>query len=239
MCLPQDCLANEWSISTGKGFEHQPSVSVQRDESKELPAFLLRRLESTRERIRDDRARPALAGSVLVAGATGVRMHMVNGCYEPTSELCSGLPVYRNKDAPGFWLECCLLGSVYKYYVKQTEYRGEKCLTSYAYGACSANAHEVCLPQDCIPGKWQVSTGSGFTLQPTLTIQCVYSGVLPNDLTNILQDKREQIAAHLARPPIAGSVIIEGASGARDYMVSAGNMELNFHILCLPGIWPK
>jgi hypothetical protein len=161
VCLPQDCVANDWSISTGNGFVHQPEVVVKRDVSREIPPFLLKRLNTCQSSIQEMLSRPAKSGAVVITGATGAREHMVNGTYEPTNELCTGMPVYKNKDTEDFWLECCMTGSTYKWYIKQTEYRGPKCLTSYGYVPCSTKTSEVGLPQDSVPGEWNVSTGQG------------------------------------------------------------------------------
>jgi hypothetical protein len=138
------------------------------------------------------------------------------GTYEPTAELCNELPVYRNKDSPDFWLECCQLGTQWKWYVKATEYRGDNSLSSYGYVNCTANPHEVTLPQDALDGQWSISTGAGFELQPAVT--CI---TLPEPkLGALLAAKREQIAEELQRPPILGSFRIRGATGPRAYLVN-------------------
>ena len=69
--------------------------------------------------------RPARAGSIIVSGATVDRSKYVNGVFEPTDEVCNGMPVYQKKGEPDTWLEMvkCKSGG-WRWYVKPTKERG-------------------------------------------------------------------------------------------------------------------
>ena len=42
---------------------------------------------------------------VEIRGATGLHASEINGKYEPTDEICDGMPVYRKQGDPDVWLE--------------------------------------------------------------------------------------------------------------------------------------
>jgi hypothetical protein len=109
---------------------------------------------------------------------------MINGTFEPTTEeRINGELVYRNKDAPDYWLELTLYNGTLKWYLKSTQYRGAANSTSYAY--CDVIRHQANgnnnghNNQDdnglsnCLPGSWRVSTGNGFEEQAYVTISRV------------------------------------------------------------------
>jgi hypothetical protein len=216
---PQDVVGT-WEVSTGKGFKVQDTCKCALASSGAMPAAMNSKLAAKQKEINDALNRPPIAGSVVIAGATGPRQNMVNGTYEPTDERCSGVPVYHNKDSDDYWLELCQNAGVWKWYVKATEYRGETNLTAYGYCACDADSapHKICLPTD-IKGKWFVSTGNGFKEQP-VSSTIGSTGGATKAHTGLLETKRKAIKALLDRPPKSGSMRLTGASGPRKDFVN-------------------
>ena len=90
---------------------------------------------------------PPRAGSVSIENIAGQHANMVNGIYEPTSELSGGLPAYQKKGDADMWLE------FYKmhWYLRSASNRGTS--TSCA----SIEVDRPCLPQDCPAGLWRVN----------------------------------------------------------------------------------
>ena len=97
---------------------------------------------------------------MCVEHATGPHADIINGIYEPTDEVRSGLLVYQKKGNNDMWLEYVQS----KWNVVSTSYRGTT--TSYAY----ITANTACLPFECTRGKWNVwMGGSGKELDSSVT----------------------------------------------------------------------
>ena len=124
-------------------------------------------------------SRPPLAGSLLVANASGPHAHKVNGVFEPTTEMCDGLPVFQNKGNGDLWLQFFRL----EWSVVSTDYRG----TSKSYAFISTGAAGMCLPQDCPRGEWQVwMGGEGKQRDPAVTVTVLSD--LPNNTLALVEE---------------------------------------------------
>ena len=84
----------------------------------------------------------------------------MNGVYEPTLELCCGLPAFQKKSDKDLWLE--YFNS--KWRILGTAGRGTN--SGWAF----ISAERPCLPQDCNMGEWQVAVGSKHKSFPAVTI---------------------------------------------------------------------
>lgn len=160
--LPQDAMNGEWSVSTGNGFVVQPAV---RCSTVPIPA-LAQILAAKRAAIAAMRAVPPVPGSFTISGASGARAFMVNGVYEPTTDRCNGEIVYRNKDAPDYYLEYVNFNGSRKWYVKSSQYRGPDNSTSYAYCDMTRSGTGLIAIR---PRSWRVSTGNGFEAQESVS----------------------------------------------------------------------
>ena len=99
-------------------------------------------------------------GSVVIANATGPNAFTVNGVYEPTLEVCCGLPAFQKKSDKDLWLE--YFNS--KWRILGTAGRGTN--SGWAF----ISAERPCLPQDCNMGEWQVAVGSKHESFPAVTL---------------------------------------------------------------------
>ena len=100
-----------------------------------------------------------------IEGVTGANAGNVNGIFEPTDEMCDGLPVYRKKGNADIWLE--FNTSVMDWFVRPTSSRGTS--KGWAY----VKLESLCLPQDISTGRWHVWTGERFELQAAASIACL------------------------------------------------------------------
>ena len=90
----------------------------------------------------------------------------MNGVYEPTLELCGGLPVFQKKGHHSdVWLE--YLDS--DWWVRKTADRGTT--AGFAYIA----TERPCLPHDCDEGAWNVGTGGNGMVPGPLVTVCLLS----------------------------------------------------------------
>ena len=107
-------------------------------------------------------SRAPCTGSVAIDNATGCHAKDVNGVYEPTLELCGGLPVYQKKGNGDMWLEY----HESNWRIRQINYRG------MAYGENAyISAERACLPQDCYAGAWFVEMiNNVFESAPLVTV---------------------------------------------------------------------
>jgi hypothetical protein len=101
----------------------------------------------------------ALAVSVRVQGITGPKETLINGVYDPTSESCSGWPVYQKRGDPDTWLEW-LCG---KWIVKATADKGQ----AKGYGKVASDPASA---PECVFGGWQVHNGSAWKNQPGVAV---------------------------------------------------------------------
>ena len=109
--------------------------------------------------------RSSKPASVFIEGSKLDNEKYITGVYEPTDEVCCGLPVYK-KIGDDVWLEASkpYLNS-WRWYVKPGAERGETSTVCYGYGV----SHDVVLPHDCDEGKWEVNDDLGFVQEPELT----------------------------------------------------------------------
>jgi hypothetical protein len=223
-CLPHCSVAGVWNVSTGNGFVVQSTVTCTLSEDLACPTSLYDKVIAKICDINRELTREPIAGAVVITGATGPRGHLVNGVFEPVlGKSCNDMPVYRNKDAPDYWMECCQMGAEWKWYVKLTEHLGENNTTCYGYSQCAAFNRQVALPQDMPLGNWSVSTGNGFNAMPATTLTLYHSLAstpIPTWLTTMCDEKNAKMAMDFSRKPLDGSFIIAGASGPRASMVS-------------------
>ncbi len=115
----------------------------------------------------DEAARQVIGTkAVRLAGATGERATYVNGVYEPTSEVSSGVTVYRKVGDAGRWLE--YLAGARQWQVKPTVWKGKN-------GGCYAYYHipAKCLPEECPVGQWKVVVDGTLVSQASITVSNV------------------------------------------------------------------
>ena len=110
--LPHECDKMGWYCYDNKNFVVEEGVTCTLVIPGSLPANIIAmaqegRSRSVVERERKDieNSRPPIAGSVIIQGATVDRAKYMNGVFEPTSEKCNGMTVYRKKGEPNVWLE--------------------------------------------------------------------------------------------------------------------------------------
>ena len=99
-------------------------------------------------------------GSLVIDNVTGSNALSVNGVYEPTPELCDGLPVFQKKGNGDIWLE--YFNS--KWRIRVTTNRRTTSQTA------SVIANRPCLPQDCNIREWQVAEGDIFVSDPRIAV---------------------------------------------------------------------
>lgn len=69
--------------------------------------------------------RDSKPASVVIKGSIEDRSKYVNGVFEPTDEVCNGLPVYQKMGDPDTWLEMVKTNAgTWRWYVKPTKERG-------------------------------------------------------------------------------------------------------------------
>ena len=111
--LPHDCTKTRWHCYDSASFVVEEGITCElvapqcplpaRMQSLAAAAHGLN--AAAKEKKAMESGRPPLAGSLVIQGATADRAKFLNGIFEPTSELCNGMPVYRKKGEPGIWLE--------------------------------------------------------------------------------------------------------------------------------------
>ena len=99
---------------------------------------------------------------VRIEGATGVHAGSINGFYEPIEEMVGHASVYRKVGDADTWIE--YIESSGKWYVKPTVDRGK------ARGYARAIISPPKPLEECPLSCWQVSDGSNWENQSTLTI---------------------------------------------------------------------
>ena len=104
-------------------------------------------------------------GSVAIDNATGYSSFDINGVYEPTLELCGGLPVYQKKGEVDIWLQ--YFKSTWR--ICHSSWRDTSRVASgYAYNTSS---RRFCLPHDCDKGAWFVAMDFDvFETAPLITV---------------------------------------------------------------------
>ena len=85
--------------------------------------------------------------SVRMEGAMGPNVYLVNGVYEPTSELSEDVPVFAKVGEPNVYLE--YNADINSWTVQSTDYNG----IAEVYAVCSVPAK--CLPQHCPISQWR------------------------------------------------------------------------------------
>jgi hypothetical protein len=122
----------------------------------------------------------------------------VNGVYEPTSEVSSGVTVYRKVGDADRWLE--YHAGAGQWQVKCTARKGEDVSAAY----CIVPAK--CLPEECPVGQWQVQDGATWVSQASVTVSIVSQAEL--------EAHKAAIAAEAARQVVGTtSVRLAGATG--------------------------
>ena len=114
-------------------------------------------------------------GSICISNVTGPHAIKVNGVYELTDEVCSGLPVFQKKTESDIWVEY----SESRWRVLSTPYRGTtSCYVNFASG-------RPCLPQDCV-GEWRVDMSNGFEFVSAVTVTLL--SALPSHLQTAIEE---------------------------------------------------
>ncbi len=108
--------------------------------------------------------------------------------YEPTNEICNGLPAYRKKGDAEIWMECIPDASEFKWYIKPVANRGPSNITSFAY--CAVASEAPGLPQDCIRGGWKVGAVSEFEVQVAVQAVLTTEDALPDYIVSVLESAR-------------------------------------------------
>ncbi len=87
-------------------------------------------------------------------GATGSNATSINGTFEPTDEVCDGLPAYQKQGNDSVWLE--FNKSLSYWFVRSTANRG----TNIGWAYCVVSV--PCLPHECPASTWKVYNGKEF-----------------------------------------------------------------------------
>lgn len=105
----------------------------------------------------------------------------LHGVFEPTDDICNGMPVYQKMGDPDTWMEMVKTpAGKWRWYVKPTHERGPCNSVCFAYGT----SDEVVLPQDCDAGSWNVHDGNTFVPQPEVSCDLT----APNSVSEFIQE---------------------------------------------------
>ena len=145
------------------------------------------------------------------------RSKYVNGIFEPTDEVCNGMPVYRRKGDLDTWLEMVKTSSGnWRWYIKPTSEKGPNSSVCFGYGVSTT----VVFPQDCEAERWFCYDDVQFVNETTITcVLCDSSIDIPRFMLN-LRDKSIEAAQkdleflenEKRREPRKGAILIEGAT---------------------------
>ena len=142
--------------------------------------------------------RPPKPGSIIIEGATvnRNRSKFVNGTFEPTDEICNGMPVYSKKGDPETWLEMVEYKSGgWRWYVKPTIERGPCSTICFGYG----HSNGIVLPHDCTAAQWSVYDGKEFVIESQITCKLhPEAPLLPNKYVDMLAKRLELHKSELA-----------------------------------------
>jgi hypothetical protein len=175
-CLPEKCPVGQWQVQDdGSGtFVPQASVTVSvvsQGELEALKASAAAAAEAARQMIG--------AKFVILTRATGDNAAIVNGVYEPTSEVSSGkVTVYSKVGDAGRWLEY-YAGSK-QWQVKDTDDKGKN---KGRYASCAVPAK--CLPEACPVGQWKVCVDGTHVAQASIAVLAAS----PNFLERLLKGR--------------------------------------------------
>jgi hypothetical protein len=104
--FPHECDASGWHCYDGTAFSKETDiVATLANPLVPLPPAVVEMKASKNTALEEDRTRDSKPGSIIVKGATADRAKFLNGVFEPTDEVCNGMPVYQKKGDPGTWLE--------------------------------------------------------------------------------------------------------------------------------------
>jgi hypothetical protein len=125
--------------------------------------------------------------SVVIKGSRVDRSKYVNGIFQPTDEVCNGMPVYQKMGDPETWLEMVKTNAgTWRWYVKPTKERGAEKSTCFGYGM----SNDVVLPQDCDGGMWHVHDSSAFVLEPDVTCDLIAPDSVSEDIQELVVTQR-------------------------------------------------
>ena len=131
---------------------------------------------------------------MCIEGATGSNARNINGVFEPTTEMCDGLTVFRKKGNSDVWLE--FNRSVMDWFVRPTSSRGTS--KGWAY----VKVDSVCLPHESPAGRWQIWLGDKFELQPNVSIACL--SPVPESIAQVMETLQQvelaEVSNTLHRP---------------------------------------
>jgi hypothetical protein len=173
-----------------------------------------------------------LPSAVRVAGATGYNAAVVNGIYEPTSEMCgkTTLPKFVKISDENQTLEYvagALHGGYWASKGKDSPNVGE---SAEQYGQAYCRVKSKGLPEDCTVGKWDVGDSncykaSDFSRQASVTV----SIVSPAEV----EAHRAFVAAEAAREVVGTRhVRLVGPTGPFDRSFLKGVFEPTAEVFC-------
>ena len=122
------------------------------------------------------------SGSVIIENVTGPHEFDINGVYEPTIELCGGLPAFQKKGSGNVWLEYYSS----KWYVRPKIDRGTK------KGWAFIMSERPCFPHDCDEGAWFADMdvdSNEFESAPLVALTLLSAPL--SDLNNIVEQVQE------------------------------------------------
>ncbi len=109
---------------------------------------------------------------VHIGGATGFVADIVNGVYEPTSEHCCGMTVYRKRDDSDKWLEYS--NAADRWSILDTQHRGQ------VWGWAHLTTHRNIEKCQGLSG-WKIADGSRIVDDLSISVRIVERFVLPTD----------------------------------------------------------
>ena len=222
--FPHECDENNWYCYDGTNFEKEESIVASLTyPTLEFPSDIME-LKTTKadeyaiekNHLEHEKTRASKPGSIEIKGAVVDRSKYVNGIFEPTDETSNGMPIYLKKGDPDTCLEMVKSADgMWRWYVKPISEKGPDKSVCFGYGTTT----DVVLPQDCKEAGWYVYDDTAFVREVGVT--CTLIEPLPLHIQAIVDEciknykiEKEAIMLEYRRAPIAGSVIIRGATSS-------------------------
>ena len=169
-CPPEDCTASKWEVAEGNAksmsdFKRQAGVTISIVSQSELEAHRAWvAAEAARKIIGTKHVR--LVGVKLFPA--GLKTNLLQGVFEPTSELCNGVTRYRNLETDHLLEYHAGTG---QWQIKPKEAKG----TKIAFAHCAVPSK--CLPEECPAGQWRrIADAEGLynlALEPSCKVEIV------------------------------------------------------------------
>jgi hypothetical protein len=230
--FPHECDVKSWHCYDGTKFEVEKDIVASMlyptlalpDDILALKSIKADEYATEKYNLEQELRRDCKPGAVEIKGAIVDRSKFVNGIFEPTDETCNGMPVYRKKGDPDTWLEMVKTASgTWRWYVKPTKERGPDKSICFGYGT----SDDVVLPQNCKKECWYVYDNTAFVKEVQVTCELVQGSSLPQHLQDMAEEGRivslaakNDLDREMNRPPLPGSVIIQGATVDRSKFVN-------------------